>query len=114
LSGVLLSPDGSPRRREISARAGDEAYFAPLITNATDQPLVVTVNAGLQGSEICCTVPAGVTRAHIGYYPLYQNSTVRVEDPQGRWAQFADLGPNADASSGVVGLRFENGDLRRR
>jgi hypothetical protein len=112
LSGVILRGEG-PARREIRARAGEDAFFAPLITNATDQDLTVTVNAGLQGSEVCCTVPAGATRAHIGYYPLFQNSTVRVEDPRGRWAMFTDLGTQVDANSGTVGLRFEGRDLRR-
>jgi len=114
LSGVLLRPAGSARRREIGSRAGGEAYFAPLITNNTREPLTVTVNAGLRGSESCCTVPPGATREHVGYYPLFQNSTVRVEDPQGRSAMFQDLGPQVDPVSGTVGLRFETADLRRR
>jgi hypothetical protein len=48
----------------------------------------------------------------IGYYPLFQNSTVQVVDAAGRSAMFTDLGPQVDAQSGVVRLRFEERDLR--
>ena len=100
-------------RGTARARGDTTAFFAPLITNATDQPLRVTVNFGLRGARPCgCVVPPGATRFHIGYYPLFGNSTVRVEDPRGRWAMFADLGPRIDADPGTVGLRFEERDLR--
>ncbi len=100
-------------RRAADARSGAQAYFAPLITNRTGAPLTVTVNAGLAGAMPCgCTVAAGSTRAHIGYYPLFRNSTVQVEDPQGRTARFTDLGPQVEPASGVVSLRFDPGDLK--
>jgi len=100
-------------RRAVDAGATDRAYFAPLVTNATDRPLSVTVNAGLAGAAPCgCLIPPGATRVHVGYYPLYKNSTVRVEDQQGLTAMFTDLGTKVDATTGAVGLRFETGDLR--
>jgi hypothetical protein len=71
------------------------------------------VNAGLAGAMPCgCTVAAGSTRARIGYYPLFRNSTVEVEDPQGRTARFTDLGPRVEPASGVVSLRFDPEDLK--
>jgi hypothetical protein len=99
---VRLAATSSPRTR---------AYFAPVITNETGEPLSITVNAGSAGAMRCgCTVPPGAVRMLVGYYPLYQNSTVRAE-AGGRSALFQDLGPQANATTGVVGLLFRAGDL---
>jgi serine/threonine-protein kinase len=88
------------------------AYFAPLITNESGQSLSITVNAGLAGSVRCgCTVPPGAVRMLIGYYPLFQNSTVRAE-ANGRSATFQNLGSQANPTTGIVGLQFRTGDLR--
>ena len=59
-----------------------------------------------------CVIPPGANRSHIGYYSLYQNSGVEARDPSGRTAGFGDLGADVDPSSGTVGLRFEDKDLR--
>jgi hypothetical protein len=47
----------------------------------------------------------------IGYYPLFQNSTVRAE-ANGRSATFQNLGSQANPTTGIVGLQFRTGDLR--
>ena len=95
-------------------RQGDADYFAPLVTNASNSLLRITVNAGLEGALDCgCAVRTGTTRVFIGYYRLYANSTVRARSPVGE-ATFRDLGPQVTSRDGTVGLRFEDRDLRPR
>jgi hypothetical protein len=113
-SVVLRGPSGTMSVAATS-RTADHAYFAPLVTNASAQTLRVMVNAGLQSAIDCgCAVRPGARRVFIGYYPLYQNSTVRVRAPGGATAEFRDLGPQVTRSDGTVGLRFEDKDLRVR
>jgi len=107
---------GQPRgtvRLAATARLTHGAYFAPVITNETGLPLTITVNAGLAGSMRCgCTIPPGAVRMAIGYYPLFENSTVRAEDNAGHTATFKDLGRQVDPLRGVVGLLFRAGDMK--
>jgi len=111
-SAVLRQSRGLVQRSATVREAGT-AYFAPLITNATQGLLRVTVNAGLEGAVDCgCAIRPGATRVFVGYYRLYQNSTVQARDGAGRRATFRDLGPRVTASDGGVGLRFEAKDFR--
>lgn len=110
-SVVIREPRGT-MHQSATVRGGTD-YFAPLITNASDDLLRVTVNAGLEGAVDCgCAVRAGAKRVFIGYYRLYRNSTVKAGTTDGRTATFRDLGPSVTASNGTVGLKFENKDLR--
>ena len=103
---------GTTRHRAV-ARGPDGNYFAPLITNASEDLLRVTVNAGLEGALDCgCAVRPGTQRVFLGYYRLFQNSTVQARASGGRAATFRDLGPRVLAADGTVGLRFEGRDLR--
>ena len=109
---TVAAPRGTVRLA-ATARPTHGAYFAPVITNETGLPLTITVNAGLAGSMRCgCTIPPGAVRMAIGYYPLFENSTVRAEDNAGHSATFKDLGSQAEAFRGVVGLLFRAGDLK--
>ncbi|HUR94933.1 MAG TPA: hypothetical protein VMY76_10145 [Gemmatimonadales bacterium] len=112
-SAVLRGPKGTLRVAAGSRTAG-AAYFAPLITNASAQPLLVTANVGLQGARECgCAVRPGARRAFVGYYRLYENSTVGARASGVGSAVFRDLGAQVTARDGSVGLRFEDKDLRR-
>jgi hypothetical protein len=110
---VVVRDPGGTIQRAAGARGEDADYFTPLITNASKDLLRITVNAGLEGALDCgCAVRPGARRVFIGYYPLYQNSTVRAVARDGRSATFKDLGPSVTAPDGSVGLRFEGRDLR--
>ncbi|HEY6092864.1 MAG TPA: serine/threonine-protein kinase [Gemmatimonadales bacterium] len=110
---AVADPRGTVRVA-ATARPTHGAYFAPLITNETGEPLSITVNAGLSGAMSChCTIPAGAARLAVGYYPLFENSTVRADGTKdGRSATFRGLGTQVDVSRGTVGLLFRAGDLR--
>jgi hypothetical protein len=99
--------------RTIQARGDHGDYFAPLITNGSPDPLRVTVNAGLEGALDCgCAVRPDAHRVFIGYYRLYQNSTVQAAAPGRRTATFRDLGEQVAAANGSIGLRFDTKDFR--
>jgi hypothetical protein len=113
-SVVLREPRGT-MRAEATSRPAETAYFAPLVTNATTHPLRVLVNAGLQSAVDCgCAVRPGGRRVFIGYYRLFQNSTVQARGAGAGAATFRDLGPQVTGAAGTVGLRFEDKDLRER
>jgi serine/threonine protein kinase len=111
---IALEHPRGRNHRVIDMWSAGAAYFAPLISNVTDQPLGVRVNVGLAGTLDCgCRVPPGAPRVHIGYYPLFGNSNVEVTAPDGRHAAFQNLGPQvSDKIGGEVGLRFTTQDLR--
>jgi hypothetical protein len=109
---AILAPRGTMHLAATARPTHGGAYFAPLITNETGRTLSITVNAGLAGSQRCaCSVPPDAVRMGIGYYPLFENSTVRAEDSQARSATFRDFGRQVDASKGAVGLLFRALDL---
>jgi len=110
---VLLEGRWTTISRRARARSNAGDFFAPLITNASDEPLRVTVNAGLEGSLDCgCAVRPGARRTFVGYYRLFENSTVQGAARGQRSALFRNLGSQVLAADGTVGLRFDSADLR--
>ena len=110
MGGTL--PAGT-KHQIIGGTTSQPPTFSPRITNATDRSLTITVNAGLAGAMPCpCLVGPGKTDVRIGYYLLFENSTVRAEDQSGKSATFSNLGQKVDPTSGAVGLRFEDKDFR--
>jgi len=65
--------------------------------------------------DVGCAVRPGARRVFIGYYRLFQNSTVQaraMEAGSSGSAVFRELGSQVTAANGSVGLRFEDKDLR--
>jgi hypothetical protein len=112
---LMLRNSWGTTERTVAARGSHGNYFAPLITNATPDLLRIVVNAGLEGALDCgCAVRPDARRVFIGYYRLYQNSTVQATASAPRSAVFTDLGSRVVSENGSVGLRFEDKDLRPR
>ncbi len=112
---VVLST-GARRGREtrsaIAAVAPDRAMFAPLVTNRTNRELVALVNAGTPVELRCnCVIPPNSQDLHIGYYPLLENSTVRLFDARrpyrGRYQEIGDIAGRADTLSGSFSITVE-------
>ncbi len=115
LQGSLTEPKPSGRiLRTVDAGSTADPVFAPLITNATDGPVSIIINAGTVNAQPCnCRVNPGASRARIGYYPLYLNSAVQAATAAGGTATFKQLGVEVDRQTGAVGLRFEQKDFQR-
>jgi hypothetical protein len=112
---LMLRENWGTTVRTVAARGSHGNYFAPLITNGTPDLLRIVVNAGLEGALDCgCAVRPDARRVFIGYYRLYQNSTVQATAPGPTRAVFRDLGSKVVSADGSVGLRFEEKDLRRQ
>jgi len=62
---------------DVSADVDGQHYFAPLITNGSASDITLEINPGTAAAVRCnCLVSKGAVRTHIGYYRLYQNSSV--------------------------------------
>jgi hypothetical protein len=114
LQGSINEPAPTGKMvRAVDAGDTEQPVFAPLISNATDGPVIITVNAGTVNAQPCnCSVVPGATRARIGYYPLFLNSAVAATAANGTTATFRNLGGEVDRQTGSVGLRFESKDFR--
>src|SRR5207245_4010207 len=113
MEGSLTLPPRTAGRRvwHVTAEADGQRFFAPLVTNTTASDITVEVNPGTAAAVRCnCLVPRGAVRTHIGYYRLYQNSSVAAYNSAHPY-----IGPHADRrgfagrvapQSGAVVLTF--------
>src|SRR6266550_1055631 len=77
---------------DVSAEVGGQRYFAPLITNASASDITLEVNPATAAAVRCnCLVSKGAVRTHIGYYRLYQNTSVAAYNSAHPY-----IGPHAD------------------
>jgi len=96
---------------DVSADVDGQHYFAPLITNGSASDITLEINPGTAAAVRCnCLVSKGAVRTHIGYYRLYQNSSVAAYNSAHPY-----IGPHADRrgfagrvvpQSGAVVLTF--------
>ena len=95
----------------ITAEAGGQRFFAPLITNTTPSDITVEVNGGTAAATRCdCVVPRGAVRAHIGYYRFYANSTIAAYNAAhpytGPHSDRGDFATRVAPSSGAIVLTY--------
>ncbi len=100
-------------RHSATPRSAQQVYFAPLITNRTERPVTVVVNAGTAAAMECgCWIPPGADRMPIGYYPLYRDTRLQVRDRQGRTATFESVAVEVNRTTGAVGVPVDGTALR--
>jgi len=103
--------EAGKRAWRITADAGGQRFFAPLITNTTSSDIAVEVNAGTAAAVRCdCVVPRGAVRAHIGYYRFFANSTVAAYNAAhpyaGPHSDRGDFATRVASSSGAIVLTY--------
>jgi len=112
LRGVMH--EDQPRgelRRGIDLWTLGRSYVAPVVTNATEGPLRVTLrDAGGLAVDCDCVVPAGGT-TYIGYRDPGQLAAVEFTDPAGRTARVIDLAARADRATGAVSIQLTPADF---
>ena len=99
------------RVASVTAAKDGQPYFAPLISNTSPSDITLEVNPGTAAAVRCnCLVPKGAARTHIGYYRLYQNSSVAAYNSAhpyfGPHVDRQSFAARVEPSSGVVVLTF--------
>jgi hypothetical protein len=115
----VANPTGT-YRYTVDNVVGDTTYFAPRITNATNQYFTFEANGGLNSQMRCnCGQGAYTENVHYGYYKLFNNSNVRMwvnsnyvgsyvfwgQNSDGRVSSGGRLPPLAETGSGLTRLR---------
>jgi protein kinase-like protein len=107
LEGALpsLEQAGGRQIATVAADVGGQAYFAPLITNTSSSDITLEVNPGTGAAVRCnCLVPKGAARTHIGYYRLYQNSSVAAYNVAHPY-----IGPHVDRQGFATRVALQSG-----
>ena len=106
-----------PARLATSSGLDGVDLLTPLITNATGEPITISVNVGLVRDNVTraancdCTVPAGASVSPVGAFERFANSTVQAQLADGRTATFDSINAGVDQRSGAVRLRFSLQDF---
>ncbi len=112
LEGSILADSARGElRRVVSAGTGGQAWFTPIVVNATARPVRVSVMSGRDSVDCHCGVAPGDS-LRLGYYPLQPGSAVRVTDKAGRTARFQSLTLLADSVTGAASVRVTAAALR--
>jgi predicted Ser/Thr protein kinase len=112
LAGTIRErvPQGAVRRG-IDLLSLGRPYVAPVITNATDGPLSVTLRDARGVAVDCdCAVPPGVT-ASIGYRDPALIAALEFTDRSGRTARIVGLAARADRATGAAPIRLAPSDF---
>jgi hypothetical protein len=89
---ISIAHPWGPALDDARPQRGSLMFFAPIITNESNQWLQVTVNSGRSDSVSCaCRVGPGAQRVHVGYYTLDDKSTVQLTDILGRSVTFTGM-----------------------
>ena len=99
------------RMSTVTAEAGGQRYFAPLVTNSSPSDITLEVNPGTAAAVRCnCLVLKGAPRTHVGYYRLYQNSAIAAYNSAhpyiGPHVDRQGFAARVDPQSGVVVVAF--------
>ncbi len=98
-------------RRGIDLLSLGRPYVAPVVTNATDGPLTVTLRDARGVALACdCAVAPGVT-ASIGYRDPALIAALEFTDRSGRTARVVGLAARADRTTGAAPIRLAPSDF---
>jgi len=98
-------------QRGIDLRSLERRYVAPIVTNATDGPLSVTLRDARGVAVNCdCAIPPGVT-ASIGYRDAALIAALEFTDRAGRIARIVGLAARADPATGAAPIRLASTDF---
>jgi hypothetical protein len=104
--GVALAGELGDGPRVSASWFGDQLSMAPVIINASAQPISIVVNPeGGQPWSCHCLIPPGSGPTRIGYYPLLFNSTLLASDTAGRRASVRITSDQLDDGGATV-IRF--------
>jgi hypothetical protein len=108
---ILADSARGELRRVVTAGTGGQAWFTPIVVNATNRSVRVSVMSGGDSIDCHCGIASGDS-LRLGYYPLESASAVRVTDKAGRTARFQSLGLLADSITGAAAIRVTAATLR--
>lgn len=102
--------DGGTTTIDFDWTLGSTTYYAPVIRNNSGFSLTPIVHPGLVSEYRCpCTIPSNNSYTSFGYYQLYSNSSLEVENagnPSQSWL-WSNYTSSVNPGDGVLYLNFE-------